>query len=212
MQFIIALATDYDSTIATNSKVEASTIAALERLKASGRTLVLVTGRELPDLQAVFPQLEIFDRVVAENGAVLYRPDTRETLPLGEEAPVELIRRLQKSGIPLSVGRSILATVEPHEKVALEAIRELGLEMQIIFNKGSVMILPAGINKATGLVAALDELGLSSHNTVGVGDAENDHAFLRLCGVSAAVSNALPSLKSECDIVTEQRAAQVSQS
>ena len=206
MQFIIALATDYDSTIATNSKVEASTIAALERLKASGRTLVLVTGRELPDLQAVFPQLEIFDRVVAENGAVLYRPDTRETLPLGEEAPVELIRRLQKSGIPLSVGRSILATVEPHEKVALEAIRELGLEMQIIFNKGSVMILPAGINKATGLVAALDELGLSSHNTVGVGDAENDHAFLRLCGVSAAVSNALPSLKSECDIVTEQRA------
>jgi HAD superfamily hydrolase (TIGR01484 family) len=81
MQFIIALATDYDSTIATNSKVEASTIAALERLKASGRTLVLVTGRELPDLQAVFPQLEIFDRVVAENGAVLYRPDTRETLP-----------------------------------------------------------------------------------------------------------------------------------
>ena len=206
MQFIIALATDYDSTIATNSVVEASAVAALERLKASGRKLVLVTGRELPDLGAVFPQLPLFDRVVAENGALLYRPDTRETLPLGEEAPAALVRRLEQSGIPLSVGRSILATVEPHEKVALEAIRDLGLEMQIIFNKGSVMILPAGVNKATGLVAALDELGLSTHNTVGVGDAENDHAFLRVCGVSAAVANALPSLKSECDIVTEGRA------
>jgi hydroxymethylpyrimidine pyrophosphatase-like HAD family hydrolase len=206
MQFIIALATDYDSTIATNSAVEASTLAALERLKASGRKLVLVTGRELPDLKNVFPHLAMFDRVVAENGALLHRPDTHETAPLGEEAPVELIRRLEKAGIPLSVGRSILATVEPYEKVALEAIRELGLEMQIIFNKGSVMILPAGVNKATGLVTALDELGLSSHNSVGIGDAENDHAFLRLCGVSAAVANALPSVKAECDLVTEGRA------
>src|SRR5262249_17001068 len=156
------------------------------------RKLVLVTGRELPDLKRVFPELAIFDRVVAENGALLYRPDTRETTLLGDEAPVELVRRLEKARIPLSVGRSIVATVEPHEKAVLEAIRDLGLEMQIIFNRGSVMILPAGVNKATGLAAALDELGLSAHNAVGIGDAENDHAFLRLCGVSAAVANALP--------------------
>jgi hypothetical protein len=82
-------------------------------------------------------------------------------------------------------------------------IRELGLELEIIFNKGAVMVLPPGVNKASGLAAALAELGLSAHNTVGVGDAENDHAFLSLCEVSVAVANALPALKERCDAVTE---------
>ena len=44
---------------------------------------------------------------------------------------------------PLSVGRSIVATWEPNEKIVLEALRDLGLELQIVFNKGAVMVLPA---------------------------------------------------------------------
>jgi hypothetical protein len=201
MQFI-ALATDYDETLASEGKVEPDTIAALERFKRSGRRLVMVTGRELPDLENVFDRMDLFDRVVAENGALLYRPDTRESMPLGEPAPPAFIERLRAAGIPISVGRSIVATVEPHEKIVLDAIRDFGLELQIIFNKGAVMVLPAGVNKATGLTAGLDELGLSPHNVAGIGDAENDHAFLRLCGASAAVANALPSLKAEADLVT----------
>ena len=88
------------------------------------------------------------------------------------------------------------------EIVVLETIRELGLELQITFNKGAVMILPPGVNKATGLAAALAELGLSRHNVVGVGDAENDHAFLSVCGCAVAVANALPAVKDEADLVT----------
>jgi hydroxymethylpyrimidine pyrophosphatase-like HAD family hydrolase/energy-coupling factor transporter ATP-binding protein EcfA2 len=201
MQFI-ALATDYDETLAHEGKVTPETLAALERFKRSGRRLVMVTGRELPDLERVFDRLDLFDRVIAENGALLYRPDSRESMPLGDPPPLDFVDRLRRAEIPLSVGRSIVATVEPHEKVVLDAIRDLGLELQIIFNKGAVMILPAGVNKASGLTGGLDELGLSSHNVAGIGDAENDHAFLRLCGASAAVANALPSLKTECDLVT----------
>ena len=84
----------------------------------------------------------------------------------------------------------------------LEAIHELGLEWQIIFNKGAVMVLPPGVNKASGLAAALDALGLSPLNVVGIGDAENDHAFLRLCGCSVAVANALDAVKETADVVT----------
>jgi haloacid dehalogenase-like hydrolase len=51
------------------------------------------------------------------------------------------------------------------------------------------MVLPAGVTKATGLAAALHTLGRSPHNLVGVGDAENDHAFLRLCECAVAVAN-----------------------
>jgi haloacid dehalogenase-like hydrolase len=84
----------------------------------------------------------------------------------------------------------------------LEAIRDLGLELQIIFNTGAVMVLPSTVNKATGLAAALDRLDLAPECVVGVGDAENDHAFIRSCGCGVAVANAIPSLKAEVDIVT----------
>ena len=43
---------------------------------------------------------------------------------------------------PLDVGRVIVATQEPHEVTVLHVIHEMGLELQLIFNKGSVMILP----------------------------------------------------------------------
>jgi hypothetical protein len=68
------------------------------------------------------------------------------------------------------------------------------------------MILPAGVNKATGLRLALEDLKLSPHNAIGVGDAENDHAFLQICEFSVAVANALPAIKGRVDLVTEGRA------
>lgn len=204
MRFL-ALACDYDGTIAHHGRVDRETVAALERVRSSGRKLLLVTGRELDDLCSVFPRLDLFDRVVAENGALLYQPTTKEERPLGEPPPNEFIDRLRRAGVtPLSSGRVITATWEPNETEVLEVIRELGLELQIIFNKGAVMVLPAGINKASGLSAALGELALSAHNVVGIGDAENDHAFLRVCECSIAVANALPALKRSADAVTER--------
>jgi hydroxymethylpyrimidine pyrophosphatase-like HAD family hydrolase len=197
-----ALACDYDGTLAWDGVVHDEALAALQRLVASGRRLILVTGRELPELMEVFPHFEIFERIVAENGALLYRPSTREEKVLGEEPPKPFISALETRGVPLSVGNSIVATTTPHEKAVVEVIRNLGLEMHVVFNKGSVMILPSGVNKGTGLSAALMELGLSPHNVVGVGDAENDHAFLAMCECSVAVANALPMLKERADVVT----------
>jgi HAD superfamily hydrolase (TIGR01484 family) len=197
----LALATDYDGTLAHDGRVDEDTLAVLERLLATGRKLILVTGRELDDLQTVFPQLHLFERVVAENGALLYRPGSREEKTLGPRPPEAFVEALRRRGIgPISVGRVIVATREPHQAAVLDVIRELGLELQVIFNKGAVMVLPAGVNKASGLAAALDELGLSPHNVVGVGDAENDHAFLSLCECGAAVANALPTVKEQADL------------
>jgi HAD superfamily hydrolase (TIGR01484 family) len=199
----LALCCDYDGTLATHGQLDTETISALERLIASGRRLVMVTGRELDDLQSVCPQLELFEYVVAENGALLYHPTTRAEKALAEPPPEKFVATLRERGVaPLSVGRVIVATWEPHETVVLETIRDLGLELQVIFNKGAVMVLPAGVNKATGLSFALEQMGLSAHSAIGVGDAENDHAFLSLCECSVAVANALPMLKEAADIVT----------
>lgn len=197
------LATDYDGTLAHDGRVDGPTIEALHRLRETGRKLVLVTGRELGELLEVLPEVELFDRVVAENGALLYRPEGREETPLAEAPPAEFVARLRARGVgPISVGRVIVATWEPHEAAVMETIHAMGLELQVIFNKGAVMVLPSGVNKATGLGHALAELGLSPHNAVGIGDAENDHAFLAVCECAAAVSNALATIKERADWVS----------
>ena len=201
MRYLV-LATDYDGTLASHGNVSADVIESLKSVCSSGRKLVLITGRHLPDLMSAFPQFEIFDLIVAENGALLYRPKTKEEKLLCNPPDVRFTKRLQELGVNVSVGRAIVSTWEPHQDAVLQAIRELGLDMQVIFNKGAVMVLPAGINKATGLDAALKEFALSSHNVVGVGDAENDHSFLAKCECSVAVANALDSIKENSDVVT----------
>lgn len=103
---------------------------------------------------------------------------------------------------PLSVGRAIVATMHPNQTKVTAAIRDLGLQLQVILNKDAVMILPSGVDKASGLSAALSELEISPHNTLAIGDAENDYAFLNLCGCTVAVANALPILKERADFVT----------
>ena len=203
MHYLI-LATDYDGTLAKNGEVSEATLDALKRLQKTGRKLILVTGRQLEDVCNIFPEVDLFDCVVAENGAVIYFPTTREELLLGSLPPEKFVQALRSRNIePLSVGKVIVATWEPNETEVLTTIRELGLDLQVIFNKGAVMILPAGVNKAAGLSEALSKMGLSVRNTVAVGDAENDLAFLKLCEFSVAVSNALPSVKSEVDWVTQ---------
>lgn len=196
------LATDYDGTLAHDGCVSNETIEALKRFVASGRRLILVSGRELPALKSVFSELQLFHWVVAENGGLLYEPSTDKEILIGNPPSNTLVETLRNRGVmSISVGQCVVATWSPFERIVLESIRDLGLELQIIFNKGAVMILPAGVNKAFGLEKVLEIMKLSTKNTVGIGDAENDHSFLDVCEFSAAVSNALPSLKEAVDLV-----------
>ena len=196
------LAADYDGTLASDGRIAPDTLAALRRVRESGRRVLLVTGRQLDDLLRVCPEIEIFDLVVAENGAVLFDPHARHVEDLGDPPSTAFLAGLAQLGVPFSTGRIIVSTVVPYERQVLATIRSLGLELQIVFNKESVMVLPSGVSKESGLRAALRRLGLSRHNTVGVGDAENDDAFLARTGFAVAVANAVPALAARADLVT----------
>ena len=201
----LALAVDYDGTIAHHGVVDEATQAALRRLRAGARRLLLVTGRELDDLRRVGPPLDLFDLVVAENGALLFDPASGEAVALAEPPPERFVARLRELGVaPLSVGAAIVASWEPNETMVLQAIRELGLDLQITFNKGAVMVLPGGVTKASGVRAALERLELSPLNCAAIGDAENDLPFLEAAGLGVAVANALPSVKERVALVTER--------
>jgi HAD superfamily hydrolase (TIGR01484 family) len=196
-------ACDYDGTIASGGQVAEATAQALARVRESGRKLLLVTGRMLGDLRTVCPDADkMFDAVVAENGALLYFPDTRETKVLGDAPEEALLEALRRRRVRFDIGASIIATDEPFAEAALAAIRETGVERTLVFNKGALMLLPGGITKGTGLEAALAAMELSPHNTACIGDAENDHVFLAMAECGVAVANAIPALKERADYVT----------
>lgn len=203
MNIIAALVSDYDGTLALDGSVDDRTLSAVERLRDSGRKFILATGRELDELLAVFPRVTLCDVVVAENGALLYQPSTRDEKLLGIQPPDRLVRLLRDRGVhPLSVRRSLLAARMTHEEIVRQTVAELGLPWRVIQNRDSLMVLPPGIDKTTGLREALQMLGLSPGDAAGIGDAENDRDFLAVVGVSACVANALPSLKEAADVVT----------
>lgn len=197
------LATDYDGTLADQGHVSEAVVEKLKQFQATGRKIVLVTGREMRDLVEVFPSYKIFDYIIAENGALIHETGTGKEQMLGPAPDPSFVQALQEKGVhPISVGKVIVATWEPYEQIVLDTIKTSGLERQVIFNKGAVMILPSGINKATGLQTLLHALHLSLHNTVAIGDAENDGALLQAAECAVAVNNALPALKAIADWVT----------
>lgn len=146
------LATDYDGTLADQGRVGEDVLNKLKEFQVSGRRTILVTGRKVKDLISVFPEYKIFDYIVAEYGAIIHETATGKDQLLGPEPDPSFVKSLEERGVyPISVGKVIIATWEPHEQAVLEVIKGSGSERQVIFNKGAVMILPPGINKATGL-------------------------------------------------------------
>ena len=146
-----ALACDYDGTIAKDGILDDPTRRALERLRGSGRKIVLATGRRVDDLKAACSDLSPFEIVVAENGAVLYWPATNVVRALAEPPPPTFAERLTRAGVrDVAVGQVIVATWQPYEVMVLDVIRELGLELQVIFNKGAVMVTPRTITPSSG--------------------------------------------------------------
>jgi len=199
----LALAADYDQTLATGGKLSPDIENALRKLRRSGRRTLLLTGRTLDELESVCSTLDLFDCIVLENGGVLYAPSTRQSTLLCQATALGLVPALEQRGVtPIIRGQALVATRRPHEVAVLESIRDLGLELQIIFNGYSVMVLPSGVNKGSGLREALRTLGLSVHEVVGVGDAANDHSFLAICECAVAVHNAIPSIKASVDFCT----------
>ncbi len=201
----LALAFDYDGTLAKNGHVAPPVVHAIEKVRAAGYKTLLVTGRQLTDLRLVFPRVELFDVIVAENGAELFYPAADLEEILGEPPSTEFLAEVQRLDVtPFSVGKVIFATWRPHEVAIADAILRLGLDYQIIFNKKAVMVLPNGMDKATGLDAALAHLSIPPGAVIGIGDAENDLPFLRKCGLAATVENALPVVKSQCQFVASR--------
>jgi hypothetical protein len=129
------------------------------------------------------------------NGAIVYFP-RRDAIvfPFGRLTP-EVLQRLHLLDAPLERGMAIVSTVVPHDAAILNLLREVGGGATVEYNRGSVMVLPLGATKGTGLKYALTELGFSPHNVVACGNAENDRSLFEVAEYAAAVSDAPDGVK-----------------
>ena len=202
MRYVV-LATGFDGTLARDGRCDARSIAMLRALAESGRKLILVTSRQLRDVLDVFPQANLFDYLVAENGAVVHRPAARESEILAPAPSELLVHELRRRSIhPVTVGSVVVTTSVQHREILADLVERLRLDCYVSDNGESVAAVPTGVDKASGVERALEELGLSPHNLLSVGDAENDLALFELCEHGVATANANPSLKRIADRVT----------
>ncbi|QEF97811.1 phosphoglycolate phosphatase [Stieleria maiorica] len=181
------IATDYDGTIAQDGVLDPAVREAIAVARKRGVMVVIVTGRILSELRHVAGCLDFVDGVVAENGAVVAFPNGHISV-LGSAPPLSLISKLTHRGIDFKVGRCVVEMDAEYADVAIELIRELELPLAITFNRGRMMLLPASISKSVGLRELLGALGVSVHNAVGIGDAENDHELIACCEHGVAVA------------------------
>jgi hydroxymethylpyrimidine pyrophosphatase-like HAD family hydrolase len=196
-----ALALAYDGTLATHDRLANATVAALVRARRAGLQLILVTGRTFFELTRVCSRLDLFDVVVAENGAVLHDPADNTIRDEGPPPPRRLIAALDRHAIPFQLGRVLLATARSYETPVRRLLAEARVERDLVRNRASLMLLPPGVSKGSGVRHALERLGLSFHDVLAVGDAENDLELFAACGFAACPCDALAEVRRVADWV-----------
>lgn len=184
---LAAIALDYDGTIAVNDVMDPSVRAAISETRDAGIAVILATGRRLEDLRRVAGDLSCFDVVVAENGAVVDFPLRGRHVVLGHTPHTGFVAELRCRGVRCEAGEALVEADANASPIIIEVIHALELPLVLTFNRGRVMALPQAIGKSTGLKNALTTLRLSIHNTIAIGDAENDHDLLDACEVGVAV-------------------------
>ena len=196
-----AVALDYDGTIAVDGVFDPSVRAAIGEMRWHGIAAILVTGRRLEDLRTVAGSLSCFNAVVAENGAVLYFPESGRQALLGHLPPTSFTDALAARQIHTVTGDCVVEADAASAGAVLDVIRQQEQPFALAFNRQRLMILPMGIAKSVGLRRVLSTLRLSIHNTIGIGDAENDHDLLDACEVGVAVAWGSKALRAVADEV-----------
>jgi hypothetical protein len=196
-----ALACDYDGTLASHDHLGPEAVAALHRAGQAGLRLILVTGRTFFDLLRVCERLDLFDAVVAENGAVVYFPAAGALHDEGPPPSPRLLAELDRRGIVYEVGRVVVGAARSDEARVREALAAAGISLAVVHNRGRLMLLPLGVGKGSGVRRVLHDLGLSPHDVLALGDAENDLELFVACGFAACPASAVPAAREQADWV-----------
>lgn len=196
---IVALATDYDRTLTDESLTPVpEALDALRAARASGLRIVVVSGRDMAFLEREVG--DVADAIVAENGCHILLPGERAR-PTGDGF-LDLRKLLADAPFEVEHGLT-LASVDARHRDELARLLA-GQDVDLIPNRDRLMVLPRGIDKAHGVLQALETLGIPPEHAAAAGDGENDVAMVSSVGYGIAVANAVDELKAIADHVTDE--------
>jgi len=176
-------------------------VRAVQEAARRGITVIVVSGRMLDFLIRLSQRLKVLDALVAENGAVIYLSRSMTKTALGELESARIRNALKNLEGQLEVGEVIVATKRWNEPRVRGELEKAGVVAHIEYNRDSLMVLPAGVDKGRGVLEAVRLMGLTGHGLACIGDAENDIPMLRVADFSAAVANAVDEAKRVADMV-----------
>ncbi len=199
---------DYDGTLTyETTEVPQVTKDALRKMRDLRlATLGIISGRDLAFLQRVDKELSsVFSFLIAENGAISYFEDLKKKEVLGKDWSIRAKKVLGDSGIHMHFAEVMAATAVENAPKVSEALSRAGLEAKLIPNRDSLMILPPGVDKGTGVAATVEHFGTTRrHFLTCFGDGENDLALFAPADLGVAVANAVDALKKIADVITEK--------
>lgn len=192
------VASDLDRTLTgPDLRLDAAAVERIDALRRAGVRVVIATGRRLDELVAMGLDARV-DALVAENGAILHAGGATETthadFPLLARDALGRLADAFTWGAVLGSGPRHLATD------ASERLERAGLPHALEYNADEVMLLPHGVNKATGLARCLARLGVAADECWAIGDGENDASMLRMVARGAAPANAAPAARAAAHV------------
>ncbi len=202
----------------------------IHRARASGIEATIATGRHKNTiLEPYARKLQIRIPIVTMNGSQIIRPDGT---PLFQHqlaaSDIEWMHQLAEAyetewlafTTAQGMNQSDVLTSRLHDgddtwlkfvyrcrdMDTLQALRDQ-LEQHGGFELSSaeplnVEVNPAGIHKAFGLQYVCEQLGISPHEVIAIGDGLNDIKMLKWAGLGIAMGNAPDEVKQVADLVT----------
>jgi hydroxymethylpyrimidine pyrophosphatase-like HAD family hydrolase len=200
------IAVDVDGTLFDGHTVAPAAVAALERARADGHLLAVLTGRRWDSLPDVLgPVLALFHRVVGEEGGYLADVASGVVRLLAPALDPLLVDALRDAGVPdLDVGSVVVGGPVSHLDVLTEVCHRVGGDRHVVVNKQSVALVPDGHDKRSGLLALLADFGMPDARVIAIGDAANDLPMFAAATVAVAVANADTAVRAAGIELTEQ--------
>jgi hydroxymethylpyrimidine pyrophosphatase-like HAD family hydrolase len=201
MDRIRLVLSDYDRTFTDGSlRVAPGLAEAIARLRDQGVVFSIVSGRKYSFMIDLFRSMDgLVDSFIAENGCVGYANGCRTVIceAAGRDG---LLQALGREAIPYDAG-DVVISVHSKYSPAVDQIMDHFPAFHVIRNVDSLMLLPHGASKATGIRWLMDVYCVRPAELACIGDAENDLDMRALCSTMGAVANALPAVKRESDYI-----------
>ena len=200
---IKCLVLDFDRTLVnpSNPELDEKLKESLIRLRSRNIKLIIASGRALDFMLDFKTKNPIWDAIVAENGAIVYFPQTRNTIRINEVDGKRICGVFSNARFPADIRDSTVSVKRRYERRIRQILDSDGIEANIERNVDDIMIMPRNVNKKAGIRMALGELGIEPKSCAFFGDSENDISMFTFPGLTVAMKKAHPELKKQADEV-----------